>query len=344
MRSDRKLLFMPWRRYKKSIKNGGVEMDRETNQGQSRQLTPEEREIRRRKLKRKRNFRIAIVVIGFLLIISMIVSPIIIFAAFRVKTFSIEGKVPYTNEEIIAASGIQQGKSLVFADTEEASANIEKVLPYTDNVVITKKLPSGIIIRLESTEKAFATELSNGTFAMLDKNLKVLEYAPEIPEGITLIKGAIPIKSEIGECLAFVNEVTKDDEETETGDRTFSLILEITKAIAENGMKDIDLIDISTRSNIHLIYQKRIVLNLGDSSEISSKLSLGQRVIAEEDTISLTQSGTVNLTVAKKAYFNPSDPDDIKELVIFNGGEWEEDEKKPEKEPSDDETTTESDE
>lgn len=316
-------------------------MDSGRNQGVGRQLTSEEREIRRRKLKRKRNFRIAIVVTGFLLMVSLIVSPIVIFAAFRVRTFTIEGKAPYTNEEVIAASGIQQGKSLVFADINEASDNIEKTLPYTNNVVITKKLPSGIIIRLESTEKAYAVALSNGTYAMLDKNLKVLEYAPEVPEGITLIKGAVPVKSEIGEVVAFVNEVTDKKDETEVIDRVKQLILEITKAIADNGMKDLDLIDISTSNNLHLIYQKRIVLNLGDSSDISSKLSLGQRVISEADTTSLTQSGTINLTIAKTAYFSLSSPEDIKELVIFNGGEWEEDE--PENKPSTDENTSESD-
>ncbi len=316
-------------------------MDRETNQGRGRQLTPEEREIRRRKLKRKRNFRIAIVAVGFFLAISLIVGPVVAFAAFRVKTFSIEGHAPYTNDDIIAASGIQLGKSLIFADVDEACENIEKTLPYTDNVVITKKLPSGIIIRLESTEKAYAIELSNGTYALLDKNLKVLEYAAGIPEGITVIKGAIPNKIDIGECLGFAAEITDDG--TQQGDRTLSLILEIAKAISDNGMKDINLIDISTISNIHLIYQNRIVLNLGDSSEITAKLSLGQRVISEEDKISLTQSGTVNLTVAKKAYFNPSNPEDIKELVIFNGGEWEEIEPENTDETATEESTSETD-
>lgn len=299
-------------------------MDRERYQGQSRQLTPEEREIRVKKLKRKRNFRIAIVVTGFVLLISLIVTPIVVFAGFRVKNFTVEGNAPYTIEEVVAASGIVEGKSLILADIAQAKENIEKTLPYTDNVKITRKLPSSIVIRVESTEKTYALALSNGTFAMLDGNMKVLEFAPEVPEGMALIKGVVPIKADVGEILAFINGDTGDDEGTETGDRTLSLILEITKGIADNEMTDINLIDISSRSNIHLIYQGRIVLNLGDSSEIPAKLSLGQRVINEENAISLTQSGTINLTVAKKAYFNPSDPDDIKELVIFNGGEWEE--------------------
>lgn len=318
-------------------------MDREVNHGTGRQLTPEEREIRRRKLKRKKNFRIAIVVAGFLLIISLIVSPIVIFAAFRVRSFTIEGNAPYTNEEVIAASGIQQGKSLVFADTDEASENIEKTLPYTDNVVITKKLPSGIIIRLESTEKAYAVALSNGTYAMLDKNLKVLEYAPEVSEGITLIKGAVPVKSEIGEAVAFVNEVTDKKDESQVDDRVKQLILEISQAIDDNGIEGIDLIDISTSSNIYLIYQKRIVLNLGDSSDIPSKLSLGKMSITEEEVTHLTKSGILNLTITGKAFFKPSNPEDIKELVIFNGGEWKEDHKEEKTETSTEKNTSESD-
>lgn len=299
-------------------------MESERNHSSGRQLTPEERAIRKKRLKRKRNFRIALVVVCFVLIIGLIASPIIIFAAFRVKAFTVDGEAPYTKEEIIAASGIVHGKSLIFADIDEGESNIEKVLPYTDNVKITRKLPSTVVIRVESTERKYAIMLSNGTYALLDKNLKVLEFAPQVPEKITVIKGAVPIKSEIGEVLAFAVEKSDDksEEKTTATDRTLSLILEIANAISENTLEDINLIDVSSSSNIYLIYQGRIVLNLGDSSDIPSKLSLGKRVISEENTVSLTQSGTINLTVSKKAYFSPSDPDDIKEIVLFNGGEW----------------------
>ena len=66
------------------------------------------------------------------------------------------------------------------------------------------------------------------------------------------------------------------------------------------------------------------MLRLGEPSDLASKISLGNRVIADEDKIDPAQSATINLTIAKKAYVNPSDPDDIKELVIYNGGKWKE--------------------
>lgn len=283
-------------------------MDREMQPGAQRRLTPEERAIRVKNLKRKRRFRLAIVATAFILLLCLIVSPIIVFAVFRVKTFKVEGASPYTSEQIISASGIQQGKSLIFADLDEAAASIEKTLPYTDNVKLTKKLPSGIIIRLEETSAGFAVEMSGGMYALTNSELKVLELSGEVPEGTAVITGVVPVKAEAGSIISF---------SAEEEDKTLSLIKQITRSVAENGMEDINLIDVSEKNNIYLIYQGRIVMQLGDSSDLASKLSLGQRVISQENTIDPAQFGTINLTVAKKAYFNPSDFNDVSELVKY---------------------------
>lgn len=292
-------------------------MNTENNQrGTDRRLTPEERAIRIKQLKRKRNIRKAIVVIGFLLIISIIVSPVLIFTLFRVKSFTVEGTGAYTNEEIISASGIVMGKSLLFADLDEAADNIEKMLPYTDNVKLTKKLPDGIIIRYEATEKAFAIGMSNGLYAVTNGNLKVLEITGEQPAGVALIVGAVPYKAEVGETAAF--DVLQDGEKKEEFvDETLSLLLEITGAITENKTNDISLINIAEKNDIYLIYQGRIVLNLGNSSDLPSKLSLGNKVINSENTIDPFQFGSIDLSIVTEAVFNPSDMKDVPEVMYY---------------------------
>ena len=136
----------------------------------------------------------------------------------------------------------------------------------------------------------------------------MLELSGEVPEGTAVITGAVPVKAEAGSVISF---------SAEEEDKTLSLIKQITRSVAENGMEDINLIDVSEKNNIYLIYQGRIVMQLGDSSDLASKLSLGQRVISQENTIDPAQFGTVNLTVAKKAYFNPSDFNDVGELVKY---------------------------
>ncbi len=298
-------------------------MDREINRNQAERLTPSERAARVKKLKRKRRLRLAIVVLAFILIVALIVCPIIMFAVFRVNNYIVEGISPYSKDQIISASGIEQGKSLFMIDVDEAEAIMEKALPYIDGVEITKKLPDSVVIRYGETSKAFAIELGGGTYALTDSNLKVLEHSSDAPEGLTLIKGASPSKSEVGEIMAFTR---KDEEDTESKDKTFALILEITRAVAENKMEDIDLIDVSSINDIYFIYQKRLVLRLGEPSDLASKISLGRRVVDDENKIDPSQYATVNLTIAKKAYVNPADPEDIKELVIFNGGQWRENE------------------
>ena len=235
----------------------------ENNQtGATRRLTPEERQIRIKQLKRKRNIRKAIVAVGFLLVLTIFVSPILILTLFRVKSFTVEGTSTYSNEEIISASGIILGKNLLFADLDEAAENIEKTLPYTDEVQITKKLPDEIIIRYETTEKAYAIGMSNGLYALTDSNLKVLEITGNRPADVALIVGAVPYETTTGEIAAF--DVIGDDEKKEEFvDETLALLQQITGALAENELKDISLISVSEKSDIYLIYQGRIVLKLG---------------------------------------------------------------------------------
>ena len=280
-------------------------MDREeVNSGR---LTPEERQERVKKLKRKRNFRLAIVIAAFVLVLCIILSPVLLFAVFKVNGFSIEGETLYTEEEIIAASGIPQGKSIFFADLDEAKVNIESKLPYTNKVQLSRKLPDTIVIRLESTDRAYAVEKSEGLYALTNRDFKVLEIAGVIPEGVVPVIGATPVIADPGKPLSFVNE-------GEEVDATLNLIKSISSAVANSGLSDINFISVRSRSNIYLIFQERIVMRLGDSSDIDKKIELGKNVIAEEDTIDPTQVGIINLTVPKKAFFKPSDIKDIPEF------------------------------
>ena len=308
-------------------------MDREVNQVV--RLAPEEKTAKQKRLKRKRRIRLAIVIVAFILGLVLIVGPVVTFFVFRVNKFVVEGISPYTKETIISSCGVERGKSLVFVNVDEVEDAIEKNLPYTDDVKVTKKLPDSLVIRYGETFKAFAFQLSGGTYAVTDSKLKVLEISSDVPDGVTLINGAVPAGFETGELISFV----KKSEDKGEDDKTFSLLLDITKAVAENSMKDINLIDVSSVNDIYFIYQERLVLRFGEASELASKISLGQRVIQDEDKIDASQFATINLTIEKKAYVNPADPEDIKELVIYNGGEWDEPEILPE---NPEESTTES--
>ncbi|MBP3696533.1 MAG: FtsQ-type POTRA domain-containing protein [Clostridia bacterium] len=279
-------------------------MDREEINGG--RLTPEERRERVKKLKRKRKIRLAIVVGGFASVFLLLISTVVLSFVFRVRNFIVEGDTLYSNEEIVAASGIENGKSLFFADLDSAKVNIETKLPYTVNVQLTRKLPDKIIIRLESTDKAYAVEKSEGLYAITNRDFKVLEISGVIPEGVVPVIGATPETAEPGQPLSFV-----DDGED---DATLELIRNISSAIANAELDDVNLISIRSRSNVYLIYQERVVMRLGDSSDADKKIELGKRAVESQDELDGVQVGIINLTVAKKAYFKPSDIKDIPEF------------------------------
>lgn len=285
-----------------------------------RRLMPEERQERIKKIKRKRRFRLAIVIGGFSLILSSIIGTILFFTVFKVDKVDDDGKIggivvegngksPYSAEQIIDASGIDKGDNIFFADFDVAKENIERKLPYLHNVTLSRKLPDQVIIRVEVTKKAYAIEVSQGTYAITDSNFKVLEISGVYGEDITPVAGATPKSADPGDILSFSGNPEKDD--------TLELIKEISSSVKDSGLEKIDLLSIESKSNIYMIYDARVVLRLGDSNDLDKKIALGKKVIDEENGIDPDQTGVLNLTVAKKGFFNPTDYRDIPELMRF---------------------------
>ena len=223
-------------------------MDRENQEFTTeRRLSPEERHERIRKIKKKRRFRRAIALTAIILVACILLSPVLLFAVFRIRDFAIEGQTSYSKEEIVAASGITAGKSIFFADLDEAKVNIEKKLPYADNVQLTRRLPGTLVVTLESTGKAYAVEKSEGIYAITNRDFKVLEITGVMPKDVVPVIGAVPEVTELGNPLSFI----KTEGET---DATLNLIQSISSAIADSGLDGINLISIRSRSNIYIIY------------------------------------------------------------------------------------------
>lgn len=287
-----------------------------------RRLTPEEREERVRKLKKKRKRRKAFVVSVFCLIILLIVSPIVIFAALRVRNYSLEGQSPYTKDEIILASGVAEGKSLIFIDVDDVKEKIESALPYISEVKVLKKFPGTLVIKYSEAEKQFAIQVTESSYAILSPSFRVIETTTVLPEDATLISGTPAVLAVKGEFVSFNGSATSFDESGKpVEDDSLSLLLEISNAIAENELSDINLININSPSHIYLIYNERIILNLGDASNISRKLALGKKVIESENQNSIYQTGIINLTVDMQAFFCEEAKKDIPELMEYFGEE-----------------------
>lgn len=65
---------------------------------------------------------------------------------FRVEVVAVSGNVRYTEEEIIAATGIQAGENLFAMNKFKVSEELRRALPYIGEVQIRRSLPSTIVI------------------------------------------------------------------------------------------------------------------------------------------------------------------------------------------------------
>lgn len=71
---------------------------------------------------------------------------------FRVETVTVTGNQRYTQEEIVAASGIRTGDNLYALNKVRISRNIRTTLPYVGELSINRSLPSTIYITVTEWE------------------------------------------------------------------------------------------------------------------------------------------------------------------------------------------------
>lgn len=284
------------------------------------ELTAEEKALKRKRAQRKRKLRLAIVVMGFILIIGTVVGGITSLFVFRVKSYSVESESSfYEQQEIIDATGIEYNKSLIFADLDDAEELTERTLPFLKNVEITKKLPTGLVIRFEEAGMAYAVEISNGTYAITNDEFKVLSVSGVVPEGVVVVKGQIPVVNEVGETIAFVVQDSEKKDAAPAEDKVMNVLNAIAATVSEKEFEGITAINVSSLFDIYLIYQDRILIELGDSQNMEAKADFFIRAIEEENMIDNSKTGIMNFQIPETAYFCTADIRDIPELAEHLG-------------------------
>lgn len=301
-------------------------------------LTPEEREIRKKRAAKKRKMRLALVVSVFALFIVAVVGGVTSLFIFRVKSFNVQNESSmYTQQEVIDASGIEINKSLVFINLDKAEESVERKLPFLKNVKITKKLPDKLVIRFEESGMAYAVETAGNIYAITNDEFKVLSMSGGIPEGIIPVKGQTPVKTEIGETIAFVEKKEKGEA---VEDKVLNLLSDIASTVSESGLAGITAVNIESLTDIYLIYEDRILVEFGDAQNIKAKASMFVRAIEKENAIDSGKTGIMDITIAQSAYIYPSDIRDIPELAEHLGMNIEEEPEEDKTEENKEETTS----
>ncbi len=156
---------------------------------------------RKRKARRRNRGRFGFLykLLSILLIFAAILAGCVVF--FRVNTMVVEGNSRYTAEEIIAASGVEQGDNLFTLNKSQMVFRILTRLPYVDDLSIDRKLPDTLIFHVtESTPVAWLE--SGGTCWLLDHRCKILEAGDaSLTQGLPEVLGLTPVDATVGSRL-----------------------------------------------------------------------------------------------------------------------------------------------
>ena len=215
-----------------------------------------------------------------------------VFMFFKVENVEVTGSTIYTSQQIIEGSDINQGDNLIFVNSEEAEEKLKKAFPYIEDVKISKKVPSTLLVEITQAQVAYSVPYQ-GAYIYASKTGKILEVQTEPMSGRILVSGG---------------EVVDQDGQIVVSDISCSAAFkEIAAVLAEKENSGITEINVTNIHDIYLIYDGRLKMELGSAADLTYKLNYGLQIV-ENSGVGPDERGTLNLSLAKdtnKAYFQP---------------------------------------
>lgn len=287
-----------------------------------------QRRVTQAELIRRRNHRRALGVLGVLAVLALgaIVSVNLLFkvTAFRVETFDRTTPADtgiYTEDEIIAALGIEMNSNLFGFSTTDKTAQLQAQFPYLDKVQVNVQLPGTVIVKVAPATEKFTTMYSGG-WVILSDSLKILRSDISQPEGLTVLScslpaGFTPVAGQFIDPVSYNSLLEGDQATGETGQATAGEILgEIMEELENEGLNDgVTAISIMDLSDLQFTYQGRIQVLLGNSNRLDYKIRLAAVAILDpEKGLSASDKGTLDVSYQQtdgeiKGYFAPDEPD-----------------------------------
>jgi cell division protein FtsQ len=231
-------------------------------------------------------------IVSFILIIAAVVLAMSVF--FKVSKITVKGNSYYTADQVIQASGIEEGDNLFFVNRFSAVSKIFAKLPYIQKATVSRGLPNRVTITVTESQTVAYIPLESDMW-IIDSSCKILDKT-DAAGAATLIKinGIELYSPTIGELAS-----------TTAGDAAkVTYLADILDQIQSRGMADkVTYIDMSTISNPSFDYMGRFTVKLGSDENTEYKFGLLESAVKElEDG----DYGTIDLSIDKQAHFSPN--------------------------------------
>lgn len=241
----------------------------------------EKRERKARKRRKRGSYVIYYITLG---VISFLIFAILsVTVLFNAEKIVVVGETIYSDEEIIAASGLKGNENLVRLNTGGIPEKILDALVSLDSATVTKEFPSTIKITVEP-----AVPMANFYYA--GKNY-VISHVGRV----------MSIESEKAQCMEVMGyqpgeSVVIGDYIKAANPEQDKLITLISSSLAEAEIANITKLDISDTLSIVLTYEDRIKITIGTTINLKEKLRIAKELIenhiGEAERVTLDISNT----------------------------------------------------
>ena len=176
-----------------------------------------------------------------------------------VKEILVEGETRYTDEEIIKASGLYVGQSLLSVNKIKAHDALTAAFPYLNTVEVGNSSFYTLRIRVSDVPVMAAVEMEEDWMILGDNN-RALERVAEdaIPAGTVRIKGAEFENKAVGKSLL--------------DERSLRICRALIEAATRYDLDSMTTVDITTKTKIHILLNERMQVVLGNETNLANQI------------------------------------------------------------------------
>lgn len=201
---------------------------------------------------------------------------------FKVKTVTVTGNHKYTAWDVREASGVRDGENLLTISEPKLSSNIRSKLPYVNKVRIGIKLPDTVRIEIEELDVVYAVEAADNTWWLMRADGVIVEKTNDADaQRYTKIQGVKVDAPTVGRNAVAAQSPAETLEGGETVPVTvlpseqLSTVISLLQYLEENRIiGEIASLNVADLGNIEMWYGERFQVLLGDTTQLSYKVSL----------------------------------------------------------------------
>lgn len=202
---------------------------------------------------------------------------------FKVETVAVSGNEKYTAWDVMEASGIRQGDNLLTLSKAKSAGLIRTKLSYVDQVRIGIKLPGTVNIEIKELDVVYAMGDSAGGWWYVTSDGRIVEKTNLAGANSTTKVEGVTLESPVvgSPAQAFQPQATETLPSGETAPpvvyteaQKLATALEILRALEEHSLLgEVISVDVTDPGAMTMEYGDRFLVELGDSSRLSYKVS-----------------------------------------------------------------------